>query len=137
MNNLFTYGSLMCSDIMFKVAGCRADFTPAILLNFFRSRIINQEYPGIVPQSGTTVPGVLYLNLSTEAIKRLDAFEGELYRREEIEVITETYNSVTAMTYVIKPQHSTLLTNEEWSFSSFLSSGKKKFEQSYLGFQDL
>ncbi len=126
----------MCSDIMFKVAGCRADFTQGTLINFFRSRIIKQEYPGIVPQPGARVHGVLYLNLSAEAIERLDTFEGDLYKREEIEVITQTHSSVTAMTYVIKPQYIELLTNEEWSFSDFLSFGKKKFEDSYLGFQD-
>jgi gamma-glutamylcyclotransferase (GGCT)/AIG2-like uncharacterized protein YtfP len=137
MVNLFTYGSLMCSDIMFKVAGCRVDFSQASLNNFFRSKIRDKEYPGIVPQTGALVPGILYFDLSPEAIKRLDIFEGELYRRQEVEVITENHGSATAMTYVVKPQYRDLLTDEEWSFSYFLAFGKKKFEETYLGFQDL
>lgn len=137
MINLFTYGSLMCSDIMFKVADCRVDFTQATLSNFFRSKIRNKEYPGIVPQPGAMIPGVLYFDLSIEAINRLDVFEGELYRRENVEVITENHGSTTAMTYVITPQYRNLLTNKEWSFTYFLAVGKKKFEASYLGFQDL
>jgi gamma-glutamylcyclotransferase (GGCT)/AIG2-like uncharacterized protein YtfP len=137
MINLFTYGSLMCSDIMFKVAGFRVDFSQANLNNFFRSKIRDEEYPGIVPQMGYQVPGVLYFDLSHETMKRLDIFEGELYRRQEVDVIIENHGSATAMTYVVKPQFRDLLTAEEWSFSYFLAFGKKKFEETYLGFQDL
>lgn len=127
----------MCSDIMFKVAHCRVDVTQATLSNFFRSKIRDKEYPGIVPQPGAMVPGVLYFDLSTEAIRRLDVFEGELYRREDVEVITGNHGSATAMTYVIKPQYRDLLTDKEWSFTYFLAVGKEKFEASYLGFQEL
>lgn len=136
MINLFTYGSLMCSDIMIRVAGCQADFSPACLNNYFRSAIRDREYPGITPRRGTMVTGVLYLNLSSEPIQRLDVFEGELYRREVVEVVTEHDGVIEAMTYVIKPQYRDLLTDEEWSFNYFLAVGKKRFEQTYFGFQD-
>ncbi len=137
MINLFTYGSLMCSDIMYKVAGCELQFSEALLNNFYRSKIRNEEFPGIVPKPGCMVAGVIYFDLSLEAIKRLDIFEGELYGRQEEAVITENHQPITAMTYVIQPQHRDLLTNEEWSFTDFLADGKKKFEKTYFGFQDL
>jgi gamma-glutamylcyclotransferase (GGCT)/AIG2-like uncharacterized protein YtfP len=136
MIDLFTYGSLMCSDIINKVAGCRLDFCQARLNGYFRSNIRDKEYPGISPRSGAMVPGVLYLDLSPEAIERLDVFEGELYRRQVVEVVTEHHGFVKAMTYVIKPQHRDLLTNVEWDFNYFLAFGKKKFEETYFGFQD-
>lgn len=136
MINLFTYGSLMCSDIMFKVAGCQSDFSSACLNNYFRSNIRDKEYPGITARSGTMVTGVLYLNLSSEAIQRLDVFEGELYQRHFVEVVTEHQGAIEAMTYVIKPQYRDLLTDEEWSFDYFLAVGKKRFEETYFGFQD-
>ncbi len=137
MLNIFTYGSLMCRDIMFKVAGCRLGFSQATLTNFLRSKIRDEEYPGIVPQRGSVVTGIIYFDLSAESINRLDIFEGELYRRQKVEVITENNSSVAAMTYVIKPRYEDLLTGEEWSFSEFLAIGKKKFEESYTGFQDV
>lgn len=136
MINLFTYGSLMCSDIMFRVAGCEAHFSPASLNNHFRSNIRDREYPGITPRPGYIVTGVLYFNLSSEAIQRLDAFEGKLYRREFVEVVAEQHRVIEAMTYVIKPQYRDLLTDEEWSFNYFLAVGKKRFEETYVGFQD-
>ncbi len=134
MTNLFTYGSLMCSDIMAKVAACHTDYTQATLRNFLRSKMHNEEYPGLVAQQDSTVSGVLYFGLAAEAIHRLDLFEGEMYRRQEVEVVTENNRRIAAMTYVIKPQYRHLLTNKEWEFSEFLSAGKEKFERSYVGF---
>ena len=136
MINLFTYGSLMCSDIMAKVASCKTECTQATLHNFFRSKIRNEEYPGIITQQHATVPGVLYFRLSAEAIHRLDLFEGEMYHRQEVAVITENNHPVTAMTYVIKPEYRHLLTDKEWSLTEFLAVGKVKFEKSYFGFQE-
>jgi len=135
MVNLFTYGSLMCSDIMFKVAGCQLEYSPACLSNFFRSKMHGREYPGIVEQPKTQVAGVLYRNLSPEALQRLDAFEGEMYQRQEVEVMTKEHGLAMAMTYVIKPRYRNQLTDEEWDFRSFLVFGKKKFEETYFGFQ--
>ncbi len=137
MTNLFTYGSLMCSDIMLKVAGCQADSGKAILNNYFRSKVRDQEYPGILPQQGATVSGILYFDLDFRAIHQLDIFEGELYQKEKVEVITENHGPTTAMTYMIKPRHRHILTGEEWSFNQFLVFGKKKFQETYLGFQEL
>lgn len=136
MTKLFTYGSLMCSDIMFKVAGCQLDFREAILNNFFRSKVQDQEYPGILPRQNASVPGILYFDLSLEAINHLDVFEGELYQQQEVEVITENQGPTTAMTYVIKPQYRQILTGEEWNFNYFLAFGKKKFQETYFGFQE-
>jgi gamma-glutamylcyclotransferase (GGCT)/AIG2-like uncharacterized protein YtfP len=136
MANLFTYGSLMCSDIFSKVAGCQAEFTEATLYNFFRSKIRSREYPGIIPRPETSVPGILYFNLSSQALERLDAFEGELYLRENVQVMTEHRVFVSAMTYVIKPQHRDILTDKAWSYNEFLAVGKAKFEETYFGFDE-
>ncbi len=137
MINLFTYGSLMCSDIFSRVAGCQPDFTQASLHNFFRSKIQSREYPGIVPQPESSVPGVIYFDLRSTALERLDAFEGELYKRQEVQVSGEHHELITAMTYVIKPRYRDLLTDEPWSFKNFLAVGKANFEETYFGFDTL
>lgn len=137
MINIFTYGSLMCSDIMFKVADCRSEFVEAVLRDFFRSGIRAEEYPGIVTQPGTEVSGVLYLNLPAKAIKRLDGFEGEMYSRQEVNVISDNIGLTKAMAYVFKPKYKHLLTNEPWSYSRFLAVGKPKFEAAYMGYKSI
>lgn len=137
MINLFTYGSLMCSDIMFSVADTRLEYTEAVLKDFFRSKIRNEEYPGIIPQPGALVTGVLYFNLPLPAICRLDLFEGEFYARQKVLVATKKSHSTEAMTYIVKPQYRDILTNQEWSYEHFLTSGKKKFLHAYFGFDDI
>ncbi len=122
---------------MLQAAGQQTHFTTATLKNFFCSKIRDREYPGIIPQAGTIVSGVLYYNLESEAIHRLDVFEGDMYQRKNVDVITDTKGSTKAMTYVIKPQHIDLLTGEEWNFEDFLTKGKEKFKETYFGFQDI
>lgn len=124
----------MCSDIMASVAGCRLDFTQAALGGFFRAKIHDEEYPGLLPQQESMVSGVLYFDLAAESIDRLDLFEGKMYQRQEVEVISKNNRRIIAMTYVIKPQYSHLLSDEEWHFSEFLSAGKEKFKKSSCGF---
>lgn len=137
MTNLFTYGSLMCADIMHRVAGCRAQSAEAVLMAFHRSKIIREEYPGIVPRPESKVSGVLYFRLPDEAIRRLDIFEGELYARQEVEVILPEHGVCHAMTYVIKPRYRDRLSDEEWSYAHFLAVGKARFEKDYFGFEKI
>lgn len=133
MTDLFTYGSLMCADIMERVAGCRVPCRQALLQGFFRSGISGEDYPGIFARPGASVAGVLYLDLPEEAVRRLDIFEGELYERQEVEVIAGGSRSL-AMTYVVKDCYRHRLTGGEWSYDLFLRTGKARFEKDYLGF---
>ncbi len=137
MQNLFTYGSLMCSDIMFQVAGCRADCIPATLKDFKRSCIRGEEYPGIAAHPGAEVEGVLYLDLPPGAMVRLDSFEGEQYVRQEVQVLTQQSGFRLAMAYVIKPEYRELLTDETWSYEHFLAVGKFEFLKVYQGFRKI
>ncbi len=137
MYKLFTYGSLMCSDIMFKVAGCQSNCISASLKNFQRSSIHGEKYPGIFQQADATVEGILYLDLSQDAIERLDEFEGEQYHRQEVQVLTQQFGACMAMTYIIKPHYHNILTGKPWDFNHFLANGKTEFLKNYSGFQKI
>lgn len=58
-------------------------------------------YANIQPEENSVVEGVLYLT-DYESIKKLDVFEGVpvLYRRKEIEVITNSGERVKAWVYI-------------------------------------
>ena len=43
MVNLFTYGSLMCDDIMVAVVSCQLATSNAILDGFYRSKVRDEE----------------------------------------------------------------------------------------------
>lgn len=134
----FTYGSLMCEDIMSAVCGAPCSrHAPATLADHRRHPVIGQHYPGVVPAAGSSVQGVLYLDLPPSAWPWLDAFEGEEYTRERVTVKLADDRSLTAWTYVFKPEHADRLAAGAWDFEHFLRHGKARFEAAYLGFATL
>jgi gamma-glutamylcyclotransferase (GGCT)/AIG2-like uncharacterized protein YtfP len=135
--DLFTYGTLMSSDIMMRVAGCQLDSRPASLHGFFRSKVRDEMYPGIREEDGGEVLGLLYLEVPAEAIERLDLFEGEMYERRQVTVRLDSGEEKAVMTYIFRPQYHNLLTGIPWEYDEFLSLGKQKFEDGYLGFDAL
>jgi gamma-glutamylcyclotransferase (GGCT)/AIG2-like uncharacterized protein YtfP len=134
MPHIFTYGSLMYPQIMERVCGLHLMSRPATLHHFRRSRLHNLDYPGIFALKDDHVPGILYLNLPTPALRRLDDFEGDQYVRREVEVEVDDGQYISAMTYVLQAHCQDLVTGEEWDFGAFLSSGKDRFINSYIGF---
>lgn len=132
--NCFTYGTLMCAEIMSAVRGRKLSGEPATLVGFSRHAVRDADYPGIRPAAGARVEGVLYRDLDTPALRRLDAFEGEQYQRETVEVILPDGHRLSADTYVIKPEHLSILLPEDWDFDAFLAVGKARFQSRYLGF---
>ncbi|MFT5726825.1 MAG: gamma-glutamylcyclotransferase (GGCT)/AIG2-like uncharacterized protein YtfP [Desulforhopalus sp.] len=135
MTNLFTYGSLMCDDIMLHVSGERPSHQKARLNGFFCSQIHGETYPGIYSDVEHNVEGVLYFDVSQSALARLDCFEGEYYQRNEITVLCSSQGKILATAYIIKPQYSHLLTGKLWNYEEFLRHGKKEFEAKYVGFK--
>lgn len=138
MMNIFTYGTLMDREIMATVGGCSPERMAATLHNFVRYRIKNEEYPGIVPHGGSKVVGVLYLDVPSEAIERLDLFEGQMYMRIPVDVLETGSDAVRpAMVYVIRPEYAERLSSEDWDFEIFMERGKQLFASCYQGFDDL
>ncbi|HJV25632.1 MAG TPA: gamma-glutamylcyclotransferase family protein [Aromatoleum sp.] len=133
MEHCFTYGSLMCEDIMSAVSGVRSRFAAASLEGFRRQPVSGQTYPGMVPTAGARVPGVLYLDLPASAWPRLDRFEGEEYERRQVVVRLADGRAEPAWTYVFRPEFATRLVEGEWDFERFLATGKARFMARYVG----
>ncbi len=136
-HHCFTYGSLMCEDIMSAVAAARCAHRAAVLDGYRRAPVVGEQYPGMVPASGGRVRGVLYLDLPESAWPRLDAFEGGQYRREQVRVRLEDGRCEAAWAYVFRVEHVHRLAAGEWDFERFMKTGKARFESLYLGFDKL
>lgn len=137
-DHCFTYGSLMCEDIMGAVcATAPLKPQPARLAGYRRAPVIGVEYPGMVPAAGQAVEGVVYLGLPAAAWPRLDAFEGDEYQRSEVEVELADGRRLMAWAYVFKPEHAARLGEGDWDFARFLATGKARFEALYMGFDTL
>jgi gamma-glutamylcyclotransferase (GGCT)/AIG2-like uncharacterized protein YtfP len=137
MQNLFAYGTLMCEDIMFAVAGEQLRHARALLPRYRRLSVENEQYPGVVPGDGASVDGIVYYDISPEAWSRLDHFEGEMYSRRLVTVLFENGDEGMAHCYVFRPEFQQRLTAEEWDFDMFLRCGKKIFQTRYPGFKGI
>lgn len=130
----FTYGSLMCADIMSGVAGGDMRGEPAALAGYARHPVTGEDYPGVVAHPGGRVEGVLYRGVGPSALSRLDAFEGEMYARCRVEVNPVGGAPVAAWCYIVLPAHEPRLLPGDWDFAAFLAEGKSRFLARYGGF---
>lgn len=133
MSHCFTYGSLMCEDIMSAVSGAHSRCQPATLEGYARHPVRGETYPGIVAVPACAVAGVLYFGLPAAAWPRLDRFEGEEYERRQVEVALADGRRVPAWTYVFRTACAHRLAEGEWDFARFLRSGKARFMAQFLG----
>lgn len=133
----FTYGSLMCAEIMAAVCGMTLASAPALLEDFSRHPIRDQDYPGMVPARGGEVRGVLYRDVPPLALARLDAFEGVQYERTTVRVKLADGSPIEAETYVFRPEHAALLLPGEWDYPRFLSEGRVRFERQHIGYTQI
>lgn len=132
---LFTYGSLMCEDIMTEVAGTRLPCAPATLHGYRRFLVKNEHYPGVVAETGGLVSGIVYHDISAESWQRLDRFEGEMYERRPVRVCYADGTEAMVDCYVVRPEFSHRLSSTEWDFAAFLQRGKSLFQHQYSGFK--
>lgn len=136
--NLFTYGSLMVQEIMDEVAACRLVPKKVVLEDYQRYAVKDEEYPGMMEEQGSRVEGVLYCDVPSFALSRLDIFEGDLYSRQPVTVnCTETGETYEAMAYVVKTEFLPVLTTKVLDYEKFVEGGKEKFIDRYCGFTEL
>lgn len=121
---IFVYGTLQFPDIAAAVAGRRLSGRRARLAGFARFQVQRAPYPGIVPQAGTHVSGLLYEDIDAAALERIDAFEGAMYRRQRVTVEPEDgpeddLGPLPAQTYVIRARWRSVLRNRDWDPEAF------------------
>ncbi len=131
--DLFVYGTLMVPSVMHAVCGYAGSGVEAVLPGFRRRLVRGEVYPAILPWKGESVAGLLYLSVSHTQLLRLDEFEGDLYRREAVDVMLAN-QPVTAQTYVICAASSDLLSDRPWKAQTFVRQGLDQFMRAYPGF---
>ena len=137
MGNLFVYGTLMCEDIMVEVSDCRLSRVPGTLKGYSRRSVKGEHYPAIMPDKEGTVEGVIYRNVPDSAWSRLDRFEGEMYKRQTVDIELNDGGMLYAETYVIQPEFLNRLDQSDWDFDNFVATGKTSFQRHYKGYQSL
>ncbi len=106
----------------------------ASLSGFVRRSIRHENYPAIIADRlAATVDGIIYLDISSDDLKRLDDFEGSIYQRQHVQVRTND-NLYAADTYVLKTEYRHLLSDTVWNPEDFQKTGIDRFIGSYPGF---
>lgn len=118
-DQLFCYGTLCVPDIMRRVSGSLPVSVSSTLLDYACYGLTGLVYPGIVPEKGARVSGVLYQGVSRPQLAKLDAYEGEQYRRVLGWLSTGEGQRARAWIYVLQPRYYHRLTGQAWSLEHF------------------
>lgn len=133
--NIFTYGSLMFADVWRIVAGREFETISATSPGYSIFRVREEAFPGITAAADDAVRGLVYLDVDSEAIARLDRFEGEIYKRQQVQTNCIDGTQRIADTFVIADDSRHLLTSEMWTAEWFVASGGlAEFIARYQGF---
>jgi gamma-glutamylcyclotransferase (GGCT)/AIG2-like uncharacterized protein YtfP len=131
---LFAYGTLMIEEIMETVTGRTFKSSDALLRGHVRYCIRDVLYPGIIKNKGSVVRGTVYYDIDDETMRRLDAFEDDIYERVAVEIITDDGNRLDAYTYRISERYESVLTAEVWEPEAFREKHMRSFIERYGGF---
>lgn len=98
--HIFTYGSLMFPEVWQRIVRGACRSAPATLAGYRRRIVRNVSYPGMVPDPGESVPGLLYLDVDLQDVQALDRFEGAEYERRDVQVMLTDGSTMQAQAYV-------------------------------------
>lgn len=117
--HLFAYGTLQHPDIISFVLHRTPEAQSAILSDFVRYGIKDENFPGIIPYPNALTDGTLFLAITEEEWTRLDEYESDLYERKTVQVATSAGDTVKAEAYVIPEQNKEYLTRDLWDFKEY------------------
>lgn len=115
--NVFVYGSLMFPQVWRRVVRGTHDGAPAVLRGHRRSALRDAEYPGAVPDPGARIAGWIWFDVDADDVARLDAFEGDEYRRDKVEVELDDARACEAQVYVFLERDR--LATLDWDAAAF------------------
>jgi gamma-glutamylcyclotransferase (GGCT)/AIG2-like uncharacterized protein YtfP len=127
---LFCYGTLQSTAVMKRVTGHQRIGEKVVLFDYARYRVRNAVYPGIVSKRGSCVDGILYDDVSDSALKALDEFEGDEYRRQIVDVTRNDGSCRKALVYVVRDDKRDILADEGWDLDTFLNHDIDQFVKS-------
>lgn len=99
-SHVFTYGSLMFDAVWSRVVQGRYRSIEGSVAEHARFAIDGEDYPGMVPHGNVQTTGLLYLDVDAVDLARLDAFEGDDYRREVVTVAAADGVAREAQSYI-------------------------------------
>jgi len=124
----FFYGTLIDPDVRRAVLGrlAPASVEPATLKGWRRFSAKGVTFPIARPDPKSEIEGVLARGLSAEAGRKLDAYEGDGYRRVTVEVVSGG-KTVAANFYVDDGSGTLTADPAAWSYETWVRRDKRAF----------
>lgn len=116
---IFTYGTLMASEVMEALLGRRPPACPALLEGHTRYALRGRAYPGLVDEAGARTRGVLYGGLDAASVALIDHYESNLYERRHVRVRAAAGAELEAEAYVLRASQRHVLSGESWDLARF------------------
>jgi len=116
---LFAYGTLCLPEVMRLVTGRAFASEDAWLEGYERFRLRRRVYPGMVWTGEGVTRGRLYSGIDPASLDRIDAYEGEPYRRIDVRPRLADGTPVQAVTYVLLESLHHLLGGKDWDEEEF------------------
>ena len=128
-NQVFVYGTLQYPSILTALINRVPTMHKAVVHGYRRYGLTDFVFPAVVEEASASVDGLLLTGLSEEEMVILDEYEGDEYRKEEVEVkvFLDTDRSAEAMEtslekallYVWMDEYKHLLSGKEWNKEAF------------------
>lgn len=114
----------MFPEVWRRVAGGEHRRQSATLRNYAAYRVRGEPYPVLAPAPGATLSGAIVYGVEDDVLTRLDAYEGDLYVRIDVEVATTPAGVAPAerlscQAYALSPARSDAKTDELWDVEQF------------------
>ena len=134
MFSVFTYGSLMFEPVWSRGVAGSYERYEAILQGYDRKAVRGEIYPVLIPSSMLSqVQGIVYCDVSSSDLARLDHFEGEYYFRKTEQIITEEKKAFPAEVYVLKEEYYSIISHKAWDPVHFSMTGIHFFLPRFMG----
>jgi len=131
--NVFTYGSLMYAPVWDGVVRGRYRSAPARLDGWRRHALAGATYPGAVATPGAAILGRVYFDVGADDLLRLDAFEGDEYRRDTVRLVLPEPVGATSPAQVYAFLDGTRLRPHDWDAERFVREHMAGFVREHLG----
>ena len=136
INHLFVYGTLQHPHVWRGVVNGEYEHVSGRLDGYKPSHLKGKVYPGLVAEEASFAEGLVYLDVSDEDLKRLDAFEGRDYRRIEVEIDLDDGTDLRCMTYLYIGD-SNQVNRMYWRYENYLLDGHDQFLSGYSGWDEV
>lgn len=123
---MFAYGTLLLPQIISRVMGRVPPADEALLRGYRRVTVMGEVFPAVFRDPSAEVKGRVYRGIDERELQLLDHYEGELYRREPVEIVVLGRPEWTE-SYVLRVGCERHLSNEPWDLERFVALHAKTY----------